>query len=173
MVVTCHTQCPPFRGKRPQRSGRSLGTARHIEWPHAFVGVQGQSHPGWMLVPDLEFVSASPGPFLRRKAQLHVPGLPGERPQARFRQGLREHEDWGRLCQCGPKEEESGFLVLLQPGGIQIHRVHRGEAVTPGMLLAGFRVRPLPGRGDAGSPRQPRDQGFPFGAWHRLTPAGF
>jgi len=85
-----------------------------------------------MLVSDLGFVSASPGPSLKRKSQLHIPGLPGERPRARLCQGLREREDWGGLRQRGPQKEESGFLALLQPRVIQVHRVHRGEAVTPG-----------------------------------------
>ena len=141
---------------------RALGTTGHLERLHTFVWVQGQSHPRGMPVPELGFTSASTGPSLRRKPRLHVPGLLGERLWARLRQGLHEHEDWGGLCQRGPKEEESGFLALLQPRGVQVHRVHRGEAVRTAMLLVGFQVRPPLGRGDARSPRQPRDQGFPF-----------
>lgn len=53
-------------------------------WAQVSSGVafQWQSHPRGMLVPDLGLVSASAGPLLRRRPQLHIPGVPGERPRA-------------------------------------------------------------------------------------------
>lgn len=153
---------PRLEGSIPRGQGDPWAHPGHLERLHVFVWVQGQIHPRGMPVADLGFLSGSAGPLRRRKAQLHVPGFPGERLRARLHQRLREHEDRGGLRQRGPKEEESRFLDLLQPRDIQVHRVHRGEAVTPRMLLAGFRVRPPPGRGDARSPQQPHDWCFPF-----------
>lgn len=162
MAVTSLCDAPHLAGSIPRGQGDPWAQPGHLERLHAFVWVQGQSCPGWVLVPDLGFVSASAGLSLRRKPQLHIPGLPGKRPRARLCRELREREDWGGLHQRGPNEEESEFLALLQPRGVQVRRVHRGEAVSPGMLLAGFRVRAAPGWGDAQSPRQPRDRGCPF-----------
>lgn len=57
----------------------------NLEQLQVVVQVQGQSHPVGMPVPDLQSVSASPGPSPRRKSQLHIPGVPGKRPRAGLR----------------------------------------------------------------------------------------
>lgn len=131
-------------------------------------------------MPDPGLVAASSGPSVTRKPQLHVPALPGEGPRAGLRQGLREHEARRRLRQRGPKEEESGFLGLLQPCRLQIHRVHGGEAVTPGTPLGAVEV-PLGSRcrcpwvPAAPSSRAARDfpSHRPDQSWHGLKPTGF